>query len=112
MATGLAHVADAVERDAAVVHLVLEADDEGRRQGLYVGAGEDRVNARQRQRRAGVDGDDLGVGVGRAQDGGVQGGRFFGQVVDELAAAPEQRSILDAQHRLADVFALGFRGIS
>jgi hypothetical protein len=49
-----------------------------------------------------VDVEDPGVGVRRAEDGGVQGGRPDEHVVDVAAATAEEALVLDARHLLAE----------
>ena len=77
--------------------------DAGRGQ---LGAGVDGEHARHRPRRVGVDGDDARVRVRRALEGDDRLAGL-GDVVDEAAAAGEQRAVLDAMDRAAAAEARG-----
>ena len=72
------------------------------RLGQIVG-GEHRMDARHRHRGADVDAADHGMGMRRAHEAGVQQARQF-QVVDEAAAAGEQRRIFEPLHARAEMF--------
>ena len=74
--------------------------------GGQLGAGVDRENARHGARRLGVDGDDARVRVRRALEGDDRLAGL-GDVVDEAAAAGEERAVLDAMDRAAAAEARG-----
>ena len=65
-----------------------------------IGAGDDGLHTLHRQRLAGVDLDDLGMGMGAAQDGGMQRSRRRRPVIKELAAPGQKRGVFHPQHRL------------
>ena len=99
----LADVAHLVDGKPVIVDRVLEADDHRIGLGRHVRAGHDRKDARHGKRRAGVDGDDLGMGVGRAHEGGVQRTLLHRHIVDEAALAAQQGAILDPRQAAADM---------
>ena len=71
-------------------------------------AGEDAVHAGQLPRAGGVDRDDLGVRLGRADDGHVEHAGDD-HVVDVAPAAGDHPRVLLAPQRLADPLAVGAR---
>ena len=105
---GLAHMADAIGRDAVLGdRRVGEAGQRARLLGR-LGAGHDQHHARQRFGPAGVDARDPRMRMRAAQHRGM-GHVRKDDVVDVLAPAGQEPWILDALHALADppVAALG-----
>ena len=82
----------------------LEDHDEGISELLDVLAGEDGDHAGPLQGRRGVDGNDLGVGVRRAQDGAVQRAGPHRHVVGVAPATSQQGGVFHPLQGLADVF--------
>ena len=99
----LADVADPADRHAVVVDVAPEPRDHGVGLARHVLAGHDRVHAGDPQCLRAIDRHDPGVGMGRAEKGGVQRPRPGGEVVDEPALADQQGAVLGAQHAAADV---------
>ena len=87
-----------------VVDGIFEADDQ--RIGLlrHIQADDHFKYAGQFQRLGAVNRNDLGVGVGRAQEGSVQSAFLGRDIVDELPLSLQQSAVLDPQHPSADMF--------
>ena len=100
----LARIAHPIDGERVVAHGLLQphADDERRGPRGGVLAGQDRDHLGHGEGGARVEGDDSGVGVRRAQDGGVGGAGGLAHVVGEAPAPGEQRRVLDALHRAPD----------
>ena len=99
---GFAHVAHPVDGECPVLHRLLDAHHERLGPLLNVGAGQHRPHARQPERRAGIDGQQAGMGMGRTQDRGLQGAGPGAQVVGVAAATAQQRIVFQALDALAD----------
>ena len=99
----LADIAHLVDREAVIVDRVLEADDHRIGLGRHVRAGHDGENPRRGERFGRVDGDDLGMGVRRADEGGLQGALPDRHIVDEAALAAQQGAVFDPRHAPADM---------
>ena len=80
---------------------VLVEERHGRVGGAQLLVGDDRVDAGERERRAGIDVREARLGVRAAQHGGVQHLRQV-NVVDEARAPGEQPFVLAPLDRLAD----------
>jgi len=108
---GIADVAHAIGREARPAGVgvvgavpVLDRRHAHRKAELGggdIGAGIDGENARRLARRGGVDPLDRGMGVRRAQEGGVDLARA-GEVIDVMAGTGDEPDILLAADRLAD----------
>ena len=99
----LADIAHLVDREAVIVDRVLEADDHRIGLGRHIRAGHDGENPRHGERFGRVDGDDLGMGVRRADEGGLQGALPDRHIVDEAALAAQQGAVFDPRHAPADM---------
>ena len=97
----LAGMANPVGGDAPVLHGLAQADQERRRPGARVLARDHGMHAFEGERPARIDAEQAGMGVGRAQDGGMTGAGRDRQVVDIAAPAREQGRVLDALQRRA-----------
>ena len=99
----LADIAHLVDGKPVIIDRVLEADDHRIGLGRHVRPGHDREDARHGERRAGVDRDDFGMGVGRAHEGGVQRALLHRHIVDEAAFPAQQGTILNPRLATADM---------
>lgn len=99
---GFADIAHAIDRDRPALDRCLHADDEAVGDGLDVTADQNRRNTREAPGSFNVDGKDVGMRVRRAQDRRVQRAGRDAEIVDEAAAAREQRGVLDALDRTPD----------
>ena len=97
----LADIAHAIHGQCPVIDGRLDADQEGLGLGLDLAADQHRRHARTLERCRGVDGENLGMGMRRTQDGGVQRVAAHRQVVAELGRAGEQGGVLGTQQGLA-----------
>ena len=104
---GLPDVADAVHRHGARVDRDAQRRHQALRDVEEVAPGDHRDDARQGQRGGRVDGEEVGVGVGRPEDRGMQRARPGAEVVDVAAAPGQEGRVLDALHGWPDnLFAL------
>ena len=87
----LADMAHPIDRQAPLLHRGLDRDGEGPRPAAGILAGHDAGDTRHRQRRRGIDRDQLGMRIGRAQDRGMQRAARHRQIVGE-PARPSSRS--------------------
>ena len=85
-----------------LVHRLTQHDDEWIGVRFDIATGQHRDHAGPRCGLRGVDGQNFGMGVGRTQDGGVQGPRSDRQVICVIAAAGQQCGILDPLDRTAE----------
>ena len=98
----LADIAHAIDRNRPAFDRRLDADREARRQRLDLGAGDHGDNAGRPPRGGQVDRADVGMRMRGAKNSGVTRARRYADIVDEAAAAGEQRQVFDALDRLAD----------
>ena len=97
---GLADIAHALDGHRPVLGGDLQAGDHRRGQLGEVAPGDDRHHARQRGGSSDLDREDVGMGVRRAQDRGVQRARPGAEIVDKAPATGQQGGVLDALHGL------------
>ena len=101
----LALIAHALDRQAPMLDRRLDGGDEGPGQVPDVLAGNDASHTRHRQGPGCIDRQDLGMGVRRAHDRGMQGPRHHRQIVAIAAAPGQKREVLEPFERLADELA-------
>ena len=88
---GLADIPHPPHRDRPAFDRGLDADHQARGQRLDVVAGENRHHTGRAFRRRRFDRDDVGMGMRRAQDRGMQRPGSNPEIVDEAAASGQQR---------------------
>ena len=103
----LAHIADLADRERPLKDRLAQDDQKRIGNVPEILARQDFDHARHRPGRRDVDGDDLGMGVRRAQDRGVQRPGPRRQVVGEHRASGQEGRVLDPLDRLPDIFFLG-----
>ena len=99
---GLADIAHPVGGDRPAFDRRLDADDEAGAYRLHFRAREHGGDAGQGPRARRIDGGDLGMGMGRAQDRGMERAGRDAEIVDEAAAPGQECCILHARERTPD----------
>ena len=99
----LADIAHPLHGQRPLLHRRFHRGEKRLRQFAHVFAGDDGPDAVMRERRARIDRNDVGVGMRRADDVGVQGADRHRQIVGIAAAARQERRVL-----LAERFCRGF----
>jgi hypothetical protein len=94
----LADVTHPVHGKAPLLHCRLDGEGERPRPAAGILAGNDAIDARHSQRAGDVYGQDLGMGVRRAQDRGMQCVRPNRQIVAKAPVASQQIGV-DRQYR-------------
>jgi hypothetical protein len=96
-----ADIAHPVDRQAPLLHRGLDRDRKGPGPAPRVLAGNGARDPRHRERGGGIDRDELGMRVRRAQDRGMQRAARHRQIVAEPAAAEQQIGVFEALQRLS-----------
>ena len=96
----LAHITHLVLCDRPAFDGQLDPDHQRRCDACIILARQDGVNACQPARGIGRYVGDPGMGVGAAQDGGMQRSLRRRQVIKELAAPGQKRGVFHPQHRM------------
>jgi hypothetical protein len=96
----LAHISDPPHRDGPTFHGRLYPDDETGRQRFHVVPGQYGRDAVRSPSGHRVNPDDVGMGMGRAQDRSMQRVGASPEIVDETPTSRQQSRIFDASYRL------------
>jgi len=91
----LTNMAHPVDGETPVLHRCLDRDGKGPRPAACILAGDDAIDARQRQRTFHIDREDLGMGMWRAQNRRVQGIPPHRQIIGEATGAAQKVGVLE-----------------
>ena len=98
---GFPDVAHPIDGDRPALNRRLDTHHKARAEGGHIDRGDDTHDARRIARRVSVEGSQMGVGVGRPKDRGVQGSRPQAEVVDIAPTTGQERGIFHSFDRLA-----------